>query len=124
LLLGLGGAAVILYGQQAVLAVAVLVVYQATQEYYGFMTSKGMSKGMTPPPRVISVVTTVLCVSMSFLAYYVNGRSGTVLALAGFSLLVMQVLAIKKPKFSQLATSVFGLFYCGMFFAIVLAFPI
>lgn len=112
-LLGLAGAAVILYGRFAVLAVVVLVTYQATQEYYGFITSKQMSKGMTPPPPLVSAATTVLCVSMAFISYFHKGKSSTVLAVASFLLLVMDVISIKKPKFSQLASSLFGLFYCG-----------
>jgi phosphatidate cytidylyltransferase len=32
---------------------------------------------------------------------------------AAFCLLVLNVLGTEKPKFAQLASSVFGLFYCG-----------
>jgi phosphatidate cytidylyltransferase len=32
---------------------------------------------------------------------------------AAFCLLVLNVLGTPKPKFAQLASSVFGLFYCG-----------
>lgn len=113
LVLGLAAAFVILYARLALLAVALLVTYQATQEYYGFITSKQMSAGMTPPPPFVSAATTVMVTSMALLSYFHQGKSGTVLAVASFLLLVMNVLALKRPKFSQLASSLFGLFYCG-----------
>jgi hypothetical protein len=35
------------------------------------------------------------------------------MSVAAFVLLAMNILVIKKPTFSQLTSSVFGLFYCG-----------
>jgi hypothetical protein len=35
------------------------------------------------------------------------------MSVAAFLLLAMNILVIKKPTFSQLTSSVFGLFYCG-----------
>ena len=67
--LGLGGAAVVAVGNLPYLLVAMLVVYQATQEYYGFITSKGISAGMTPPPPFVSAMTTALCLSITVLTY-------------------------------------------------------
>jgi len=113
IVLGLGGAGIVTFGQLPFLGLLLLITYQATQEYYGFITSSGITKGMTPPPPLVSSLTTILCISICVLAYTYNKRSGTVLAVASFALLVMEVLAIKKPKFSQLASSLFGLFYCG-----------
>jgi hypothetical protein len=42
-----------------------------------------------------------------------HGRSGAAMSAAAFCLLVMNIVASPKPKFAQLASSVFGLFYCG-----------
>jgi hypothetical protein len=42
-----------------------------------------------------------------------HGRSGAAMSAAAFCLLVLNVLGTPKPKFAQLASSVFGLFYCG-----------
>jgi len=111
--LGLGGAAVVAVGNLPYLLVAMLVVYQATQEYYGFITSKGISAGMTPPPPFVSAMTTALCLSITVLTYVTRGKSGTAMSVAAFVLLAMNILVIKKPTFSQLTSSVFGLFYCG-----------
>ncbi|KAJ9532653.1 hypothetical protein QJQ45_010718 [Haematococcus lacustris] len=113
LMLGLGGGAVVLAGQLPFLATIILVTYGATQEYYGFITSKGMAQGMVPPPPLVSSLTTVLCTSIALLAYFYGRRSGTVLAVSSILLLVMEVVTIRKPKFSQLTSCVFGLFYCG-----------
>ncbi len=113
LLLGVGGAVVILYGKLVLLALCLFVTYQASVEYVGIMTSKQMSAGIPPPNRLVSAATTVMCVGIALFNHFVAGRSGTVLAVAGFLLLVLQVVANKRPKFSQLASSLFGLFYCG-----------
>ncbi|KAG2494580.1 hypothetical protein HYH03_007346 [Edaphochlamys debaryana] len=112
-LLGAVSAVIILYGKQAMLGMLLLVAYQASQEYFGFMTSKQMRKGMPPPPMLVTTATTVMCMGMSVFAYFYRGRSGTLLAVAAFLLLVLQVVANKRPKFTQLATGLFGLFYCG-----------
>lgn len=113
LLLGVGGAVVISYGKLVLLALCLFVTYQASVEYVGIMTSKQMSAGIPPPNRLVSAATTVMCVGIALFNHFVAGRSGTVLAVAGFLLLVLQVVANKRPKFSQLASSLFGLFYCG-----------
>jgi phosphatidate cytidylyltransferase len=113
LTLGLGGAALITYGQIPFLALIIFIAFQATKEYYAFITSKGIAKGMEPPPPLVSVTTTVLCTSIALLAYLTQGKSGVVLAITSFILLIMEVLTIKRPKFAQLTSSVFGLFYCG-----------
>eukprot|EP00967_Tisochrysis_lutea_P093775 scaffold135947_cov18-Tisochrysis_lutea.AAC.4 len=114
-LLGVVGGGTIAAGTLPFLAAILFVAFQATQEYYGFITSRQMTEGMTPPPPLVSSLTTVLCVSMAVLAYFkpTSLRSGSVLALASFILLVLEVLLIKKPKFAQMASSLFGLFYCG-----------
>jgi phosphatidate cytidylyltransferase len=69
LILGLGGAAVVAAGGVPYLLVALLVVYQATQEYFGFITSKGISQGMTPPPVFVSIATTALCLSITLFTF-------------------------------------------------------
>ena len=100
-------------GSYPFLVLTLFVMYHATQEFYGIITSNGIAKGMEPPPPLVTAATTVLCMSMAFMAFYYKGRSSAVLAVASFALMVLQVLSIKKPRFAQLASSVFGLFYCG-----------
>lgn len=112
LLMGFLGGIVVFTGKKMYVGFVILAVYQATKEYYSFITSKGISKGMTPPPRFVSGVTTLLCISIALSTFLVKG-TGTALSVAAFLLLSLNILVVKKPKFSQLASTVFGLFYCG-----------
>jgi len=114
-LLGLGAAAIIIYGRLPFLATTMFVVYQATQEYFGIVTSKGISRGMDAPPPLVSAMTTVLCLSITLTTYVTGIKSGTAMCVAAFLLLVMNVIGNRRPTFSQLTSSVFGLFYCGEF---------
>ena len=68
---------------------------------------------MEPPPPAVSVLTSLMCVCLSVWTYASNGRSTAALAVSSFALLSLQLLTVPKLKFSQLASSVFGLFYCG-----------
>lgn len=111
--LGLAGTAVVAVGKIPLLLAAMFVAYQSTQEYYSFITSKGISQGMTPPSPFVSAMTTVLCLSITVLTYLSKGTSGTAMSVAAFLLLVMNVVTLKKPAFGTLTSSVFGLFYCG-----------
>lgn len=103
----------IAYGQLPFLAMILFVVFHATREFYGFLTSQGISKGMTPPPPIVTYATTILCLSMAVISYFYKSRTGTVLAVSVFMVLMLEVVSSKRPKFSQLASSVFGIFYCG-----------
>uniref|UniRef100_A0A7R9V1P0 Phosphatidate cytidylyltransferase n=1 Tax=Chlamydomonas euryale TaxID=1486919 RepID=A0A7R9V1P0_9CHLO len=77
------------------------------------VTSKGITRGMAPPSTLVSSLTTVMCVSMVMFSTIYTGRSGIVLAVASFFLLVMNLVAAKRPTFSMLASTLFGVFYCG-----------
>lgn len=92
---------------------AAVSVYHATQEYFGFVTAQGISQGMEPPTRAVSAATSALCVSAVLMTQIFQGRSGAALAISGFGILTMNLLQSNKPRFSQLASSIFGLFYCG-----------
>lgn len=113
ILLGGAGALVILAGGWIFATVCCLAVYQASQEYYGFITSQGITKGMKPPPPVVSSVTSLLCIGITWWTFATNGTVTAALAVASFALMSLQLLAVERPRFSQLASSVFGLFYCG-----------
>ena len=74
---------------------------------------QGISAGMEPPPPAVSVLTSLMCVCLSVWTYASHGRSTAALAVSAFALLSLQLLTVKQLRFSQLASSVFGLFYCG-----------
>eukprot|EP00882_Tetradesmus_deserticola_P024978 GHRQ01027366.1.p1 GENE.GHRQ01027366.1~~GHRQ01027366.1.p1 ORF type:complete len:283 (-),score=94.14 GHRQ01027366.1:174-1022(-) len=113
IILGFGGAAVVFAGQIPYLCAALFVVYQATQEFFGMLTSKGISKGTPPPTPFVSAATTALCLSITAFTFVSQGRSGAAMSFAAFILLAMNILVDRKPTFAQLTASVFGLFYCG-----------
>ncbi|KAF6263497.1 cytidylyltransferase family-domain-containing protein [Scenedesmus sp. NREL 46B-D3] len=101
IILGFGGAAVVFAGQ---------IPYC---EFYGMLTSKGISKGTPPPTPFVSAATTALCLSVTAFTFVSQGRSGAAMSVAAFILLAMNILVNRKPTFAQLTASVFGLFYCG-----------
>ncbi|KAK9810497.1 hypothetical protein WJX72_011815 [[Myrmecia] bisecta] len=68
---------------------------------------------MQPPPPIVSSLTTLMCVGLSAWTYMSYAKSTAALAVSSFAVLSLQLLASDKPAFSQLASSVFGLFYCG-----------
>lgn len=112
-ILGFGGAAIVFAGQLPYLCAALFVVFQATQEFFGMLTSTGLSKGTQPPPPLVSVATTALCLSITCFTYLAHGKSGAAMSVAAFILLATNIFVNRKPTFAQLTASVFGLFYCG-----------
>ena len=112
-ILGLVGAAIILTGGWVYTAATCLVVYQACQEFQGFLSSKGISGGMEPPAPIVNALTSLLCVGFTLFAHLSNGKSTAALAVTSFAVLSLQLVAVKKVHFSQLTSAVFGLFYCG-----------
>jgi phosphatidate cytidylyltransferase len=79
-----------------------------------------MSKGMKPPPPIIGAAISLLCVTLNAWAYLSGGKTASAMAVATFFVLSLQLLAVEKPRFSQLTSSVFGLLYCGTSGAAVL----
>lgn len=111
--LGLLGAVVITSGGWIFTGAVCLVAYQATQEFFGFMTSKGISEGQSPPSPVVSALTTAMCLGLSIWTHITHGRATAALAVASFAVLAVHVSLTEKPTTAQLASAVFGLFYCG-----------
>lgn len=112
-ILGLAGAGVILTGGVIYALVTCLVAYQASQEFIGLVNAKGISAGMKPPPPIIGSAISLLCVTLNAWAYISGGKTASAMAVATFLVLSLQLLAVAKPRFSQLTSSVFGLLYCG-----------
>ena len=113
-LLGLTGALIILAGGWVYTAATSLAVYQACQEFQGFLNSKGISEDMKPPSPLVNTLTSLLCVGFTVFAHISNGNSTAALAVTAFAVLSLQLVAVKTAHFSQITSSVFGLFYCGM----------
>lgn len=112
-ILGLSGALVIILGGWLYASAACLIAYQCSQEFIGMVNAKGISEGMKPPPPVISSAISLLCVALNAWAFVSGGKTASAMAVASFLVLSLQLLATRKPRFSQLTSAVFGLLYCG-----------
>uniref|UniRef100_A0A061RYK6 Phosphatidate cytidylyltransferase n=1 Tax=Tetraselmis sp. GSL018 TaxID=582737 RepID=A0A061RYK6_9CHLO len=112
-LLGVLGGCILVAGGVPFTCLISLVAYQCTQEYFGFITSKGIAKGMQPPPPPVTATISLAAVGISIGTLLTRGRTGTCLAVAAFLVVALQLLSTRKPKFAQLSSSIFGLFYCG-----------
>ncbi|KAG2258757.1 hypothetical protein Bca52824_078051 [Brassica carinata] len=106
--LGIGlsvGGVVLAGGWVFTLALAAAVLLSA-REYFELVRSKGIARGMTPPPRYLSRVCSVICALMPILTLY-RGDISCVCGCDGV------VVTERNPRFSQLSSTMFGLFYCG-----------
>ncbi|CAH2063352.1 unnamed protein product [Thlaspi arvense] len=93
----------------AALAAAVLL---SAREYFELVRSKGIAQGMTPPPRYLSRVCSVICALMPILTLYF-GHIDISVTSASFVVAMALLLQRGNPRFSQLSSTMFGLFYCG-----------
>ncbi|KAL4445382.1 hypothetical protein ABPG77_011207 [Micractinium sp. CCAP 211/92] len=112
-ILGLSGAAVIITGGWLYGAVTCLAAYQLSQEYIGMVSAKGIAAGSPPPPPLVTSAISLLCVALNAWVFVTNGRNAAAMAVATFLILSLQLLVVRKPRFAQLTSSLFGLFYCG-----------
>uniref|UniRef100_A0A7N0UZA9 Phosphatidate cytidylyltransferase n=1 Tax=Kalanchoe fedtschenkoi TaxID=63787 RepID=A0A7N0UZA9_KALFE len=87
-------------------------VFVGAREYFELVRSKGIASGMTPPPRYVSRVCSVICALMPLLTLYFGHIDISVTSAA---FVVAMALLTQKgiPRFSQLSSTMFGLFYCG-----------
>ncbi|KAG9139493.1 hypothetical protein Leryth_025861 [Lithospermum erythrorhizon] len=67
---------------------------------------------MTPPPRYVSRVCSVICALMPVLTLYF-GHIDVSVTSAAFVVAMALLLQKGIPRFSQLSSTMFGLFYCG-----------
>ncbi|KAL6004972.1 hypothetical protein ACLOJK_005531 [Asimina triloba] len=87
-------------------------VFIGAREYFGLVRSRGISVGMVPPPRYLSRVCSVICALMPIWTHY-GGRMGVSVTLSAFIVAIALILQRDSPRFAQLSSTVFGLFYCG-----------
>lgn len=77
------------------------------------VNAKGLAAGAKPPKPIVGTAISLLCVALNAWVFVTNGRAASAMAVASFLVLSLQLLASRKPRFAQLTSSVFGLFYCG-----------
>lgn len=109
--LAMGGAVVA--GGWWFTALIATFVYLGTREYFELVRSDGISDGMTPPPRPVSRACSVICAAMPLMTLYFGGRVSVAVTTAAFFLAIVLLLQREKPRFAQLSSAIFGLFYCG-----------
>jgi phosphatidate cytidylyltransferase len=108
------GVSVTLAGSWAFTIVVALVAYQASQEYFGFITT-GLAKEIQPSPRSVTVAVTIACVGQVVATQITGGQIGLAQGLTNFGILVLQMFAAsERPRLAQFMSTVFGLFYCGL----------
>ncbi|KAJ4896281.1 hypothetical protein Rs2_23075 [Raphanus sativus] len=113
--LGIGlsvGGVVLAGGWVFTLALAAAVLLSA-REYFELVRSKGIARGMTPPPRYLSRVCSVICALMPILTLYFGHMDIAVTSSAFVVAMALLLQRGKNPRFSQLSSTMFGLFYCG-----------
>lgn len=74
---------------------------------------QGISQGQPPPPPLVTTLTTLCCIGLVVWTFISQGKSTAALAIAALLVLSLQLFLSEKPRFAQLTSSVFGLFYCG-----------
>ncbi|KAB1225273.1 Phosphatidate cytidylyltransferase [Morella rubra] len=87
-------------------------VFFGGREYFELVRSRGITEGMTPPPRYVSRVCFVICSIMPILTLYF-GQIDVSVTFAAFVVAMALLLQREIPRFAQLSTAMFGLFYCG-----------
>ncbi|XP_057980363.1 phosphatidate cytidylyltransferase 5, chloroplastic-like isoform X2 [Malania oleifera] len=87
-------------------------VFVSAREYFELVRSRGIAAGMTPPPRYVSRVCSVICALMPILALYF-GHIDVSVTSAAFVVAMALLLQRGNPRFAQLSSTMFGLFYCG-----------
>ncbi|CAN8318592.1 unnamed protein product [Cochlearia groenlandica] len=87
-------------------------VFIGSREYFELVRSRGIAKGMTPPPRYVSRVCSVICALMPILTLYYGNIDISVTS-AAFVVAMALLVQRGNPRFSQLSSTMFGLFYCG-----------
>ncbi|KAL1207390.1 Phosphatidate cytidylyltransferase 4 [Cardamine amara subsp. amara] len=87
-------------------------VFIGSREYFELVRSRGIAKGMTPPPRYVSRVCSVICALMPILTLYFGNIDISVTS-AAFVVAIALLVQTGSPRFAQLSSTMFGLFYCG-----------
>eukprot|EP01018_Ginkgo_biloba_P037365 Gb_13153 [translate_table: standard] len=111
--IGIGMGGVVLAGGWIFTVALAWAVLVGTREYFELVRSRGIATGMTPPPRYVSRVCSAICAVMPLMTLYFGGRMGVAVTSSAFFLATVLLLQRGSPRFAQLSSAIFGLFYCG-----------
>ncbi|CAH2057903.1 unnamed protein product [Thlaspi arvense] len=110
--IGLPVGGVVLAGGWAFTVALAASVFIGSREYFELVRSRGIAKGMTPPPLYVSRVCSVICALMPILTLYF-GNIDISVTCAAFVVAMALLVQRGNPRFAQLSSTMFGLFYCG-----------
>ncbi|KAJ0779256.1 putative phosphatidate cytidylyltransferase [Helianthus annuus] len=110
--IGITAGGVVLIGGWVFSVTLAAVVFAGSREYFELVRSRGIASGMTPPPRYVSRVCSVICALMPLFTLY-KGQIDVSVVSAAFVVAMALLLQRGNPRFSQLSSTIFGLFYCG-----------
>ncbi|KAH0980524.1 hypothetical protein GBA52_007701 [Prunus armeniaca] len=110
--IGLSVGIVVLAGGWVFTAAVAAAVFVGAREYFELVRSHGITAGMTPPPRFVSRVCSVICALMPLVTLY-RGQIDVSVTSAAFFVAMALLLQRGNPRFAQLSSTMFGLFYCG-----------
>ncbi|KAG6749337.1 hypothetical protein NC652_032629 [Populus alba x Populus x berolinensis] len=110
--IGISAGGIVLAGGWVFTVALAVVVFVGAREYFELVRSRGITAGMTPPPRYVSRVCSVICAFMPVLTLYF-GQIDIPVTFAAFAVAMALLLQRGNPRFSQLSSTIFGLFYCG-----------
>lgn len=110
--IGISVGAIVLAGGWVFTVSLAAAVFVGAREYFELVRSRGITSGMTPPPRFVSRVCSVICALMPILTLYYGNIDVSVTS-AAFVVAAALLLQRGNPRFAQLSSCMFGLFYCG-----------
>nr|XP_023908704.1 phosphatidate cytidylyltransferase 4, chloroplastic-like isoform X2 [Quercus suber] len=110
--IGISVGGVVLAGGWIFTAFMAAAVFVGAREYFDLVRSHGITAGMTPPPRYVSRVCSIICAVMPIITLYF-GQIDISVTFAAFVVAMALLLQRGNPRFAQLSSTMFGLFYCG-----------
>ncbi|KAL7593048.1 hypothetical protein Lser_V15G31801 [Lactuca serriola] len=110
--IGVSTGGIVLAGGWVFSVALAAAVFAGSREYFELVRSHGIASGMTPPPRYVSRVCSVICGLLPLFTLY-KGQIDVSVTSAAFIVAMALLLQRGNPRFSQLSSTMFGLFYCG-----------
>ncbi|KAI5647433.1 hypothetical protein M9H77_33438 [Catharanthus roseus] len=110
--IGISAGGVVLVGGWVFTVAVAAAVFVGSREFFELVRSRGIAAGMTPPPRYVSRVCSVICSLMPILTLYLGQIDVSVTSAASIVAIAL-LLQRRSPRFAQLSSAMFGLFYCG-----------
>lgn len=112
LVIGISGGGIVLAGGWVFTTAVAAAAFIAAREYFELVRSRGIAIGMEPPPRYVSRVCSVICALMPMWTLFF-GQIDISVTSAAFVVATALLLQRGNPRFAQLSSAMFGLFYCG-----------